>query len=203
MIQEEEKLWKRGYKVVAGIDEAGRGPLAGPVVAAAVFINKKNFPFLKKNNLIKDSKELTPKKRKQSFDFLIKNVEWGIGIVSEKVIDKINILQATKLAMEKALKNLEKRSKMRADFAIIDGIMKINYGIKQKTIIKADKKVLSCSAASIIAKVTRDELMIKYDKKYPWYNFKQHKGYGTKEHLARLKKYGPCPLHRKSFNKGC
>jgi len=88
-------------------------------------------------------------------------VEWGIGIVSEKVIDKINILQATKLAMEKALKNLEKRSKMRADFAIIDGIMKINYGIKQKTIIKADKKVLSCSAASIIAKVTRDELMIK------------------------------------------
>lgn len=203
MIQEEEKIWKRGYKVVAGIDEAGRGPLAGPVVAAAVFITPKNFPLLKKNNLIKDSKELTPKKRRQAFDFLIKNVEWGTGIVSEKIIDKINILQATKLAMEKALKNLEKRSKMKADFVIIDGIMKINYGIKQKAIIKADKKVLSCSAASIIAKVTRDELMIKYDKKYPWYNFKQHKGYGTKEHLARLKKYGPCPLHRKSFNKGC
>lgn len=203
MIQEEEKLWKRGYKVVAGIDEAGRGPLAGPVVAAAVFINKKDFSFLKKISLIKDSKELTPQKRKEAFELLIKKVEWGRGIVSEKIIDRINILQATKLAMEKALKDLEKRSKIKADFAIIDGITKINFEINQKVIVKADKKVLSCSAASIIAKVTRDELMIKYDKKYPLYNFKQHKGYGTKEHMAMLKKYGPCPLHRKSFNKGC
>lgn len=203
MIQEEEKLWKRGYKVVAGIDEAGRGPLAGPVVAAAVFINKKDFSFLKKIGLIKDSKELTPQKRKEAFELLIKKVEWGRGIVSEKIIDRINILQATKLAMEKALKDLEKRSKIKADFAIIDGITKINFEINQKVIVKADKKVLSCSAASIIAKVTRDELMIKYDKKYPLYNFKQHKGYGTKEHMAMLKKYGPCPLHRKNFNKGC
>jgi len=203
MIQEEEKLWKRGYKIVAGIDEAGRGPLAGPVVAAAVFINKKDFSFLKKIGLIKDSKELTPQKRKEAFELLIKKVEWRRGIVSEKIIDRINILQATKLAMGKALKDLEKRSKIKADFAIIDGITKINFEINQKVIVKADKKVLSCSAASIIAKVTRDELMIKYDKKYPLYNFKQHKGYGTKEHMAMLKKYGPCPLHRKSFNKGC
>jgi len=199
MIQEEKKLWKKGYRVVVGIDEAGRGPLAGPVVAAAVFIDKKDFSLLRRNKFIRDSKELTPKKRKEVFDILIEKVKWGTGIVSEKTIDRINILQATGLAMEKALKDFEKRNKIKADFAILDGMMKIDIEQKQKTIVKADKKVLSCSAASIIAKVTRDGIMVRYDKKYPLYNFKQHKGYGTKEHVRKLKKHGLCPIHRKSF----
>ncbi|MDD3170447.1 MAG: ribonuclease HII [Candidatus Paceibacterota bacterium] len=199
MIQEEGKLWKKGYRVVVGIDEAGRGPLAGPVVAAAVFIDKKDFSLLRKNKFVRDSKELTPKKRKEVFEPLIKKVKWGTGIVSEKTIDRINILQATGLAMEKALKDFEKRNKIKADFAILDGIMKIDIEQKQKAVVKADKKVLSCSAASIIAKVTRDRIMVRYDKKYPLYNFKQHKGYGTKEHVRKLKKHGLCPIHRKSF----
>lgn len=199
MIQEEEKLWKKGHKVVIGIDEAGRGPLAGPVVAGAVFIPKKDFSRLRKNKFIRDSKELTPKKRKEVYEFLIGSVKWGTGVVSEKMIDRINIFQATRLAMKKAIKDFEKRNKIKTDFVILDGMMKIDIEQKQKSIIKADKKVLSCSAASIIAKVTRDEMMIKYDKKYPLYNFKQHKGYGTREHAKKLKKHGPCPIHRKSF----
>ncbi len=199
MIQEEEKLWKRGYRVVVGLDEAGRGPLAGPVIASAVFIPKKDFFLLKKNEFVRDSKDLTPKKRKEVFEVLIKSVKWGTGIVSKKTIDRINIFQATRLAMKKAIKDFEKKNKLSADFVILDGIMRIDVEPKQKAIIKADKKVLSCSAASIIAKVTRDEIMIKYDKKYPLYNFKKHKGYGTKEHVRKLKKHGRCPIHRKSF----
>jgi len=199
MIQEEEKLRKRGHKVIVGIDEAGRGPLAGPVVASAVFIDKKDFFLLRKNKFIRDSKELAPGKRKEVFELLIKRVKWGTGIVSEKTIDKINILQATRLAMKKAIKDFEKRNKLKPDFVILDGIIKIDVEPKQKSIIKADKKVLSCSAASIIAKVTRDEIMVRYDKKYPLYNFKQHKGYGTREHARKLKKHGRCPIHRKSF----
>lgn len=169
------------------------------MVAVAVFIDKKDFSLLRRNKFIRDSKELTPKKRKEVFDILIEKVKWGTGIVSEKTIDRINILQATGLAMEKALKDFEKRNKIKADFAILDGMMKIDIEQKQKAVVKADKKVLSCSAASIIAKVTRDGIMVRYDKKYPLYNFKQHKGYGTKEHVRKLKKHGPCPIHRKSF----
>ncbi len=199
MIQEEEKLRKRGYRVIVGIDEAGRGPLAGPVVASAVFIDKKDFFLLRKNKFIRDSKELTPGKRKEVFELLIKRVKWGTGIVSEKTVDRINILQATRLAMKKAIKDFEKKNKLKPDFVILDGIIKIDIEPKQKPIIKADKKVLSCSAASIIAKVTRDEIMVRYDKKYPLYNFKQHKGYGTREHVKKLKKHGRCPIHRKSF----
>jgi ribonuclease HII len=202
MIQEEEKLWKKGYNVVIGIDEAGRGPLAGPVVASAVFIHKKDFSRLRKNKFIRDSKELAPKKRKEVYEFLIGSVKWGTGVVSEKTIDRINIFQATRLAMKKAVRDFEKRNKIKADFVILDGTMRIDVEAEQKAIVKADKKVLSCSAASIIAKVTRDEMMIKYDKKYPLYNFKQHKGYGTREHARKLKKHGPCPIHRKSFKCG-
>lgn len=195
MIQEEKRLWKKGYALVVGIDEAGRGPLAGPVVAGAVLINKKDFNLIKKNKLIKDSKQLSFNQRKQAYDFLIKRVKWGAGIISEKQVDRINILNATKKAMIKAVKAL----KIKPDFLIIDGNIKLDIKCNQQGIVKGDVKVLSCSAASIIAKVTRDEIMIKLDKKYPNYNFKKHKGYGTKEHMKNIKKYGLCKIHRKSF----
>ena len=190
-LKEEKKLRNKGYKVVAGLDEAGRGPLAGPVVAAAVILG------YGKNNIkgVKDSKQLTPEQRESLYKVLINNkdIKWGIGIVSEKVIDKINILQATKTAMEKAIK------KMQPDFLLLDGNFKIKSEIPQKSVIKGDQKVMSIAMASIIAKVTRDRLMQKYHKKYPLYGFDRHKGYPTKAHFANLKKFGPCKIHRKTF----
>ena len=201
MIQEEKKLWKKGFKCVAGIDEAGRGPLAGPVFASAVMVLEKDFPKAKKIKSVRDSKKLKESKREKVFSDLIKSreIKWGTGKVSEKTIDRINILEATKLAMIKAVKDLEKRNKVKVDFIILDGKMKLDLEVWQKSIVKADDKVFSVSAASIIAKVSRDALMGKYDKKYPLYNFKKHKGYGTKEHLEKIKKHGICPIHRKSF----
>jgi len=201
MLQEEEKLWKKGFACIVGIDEAGRGPLAGPVSAGAVFVSERDFKELRKNKLIKDSKLLSEIKRKEVFEQIIndKRFKWGIGIISEKIIDKVNILEATKLAMIKAVKDLERKNKIKADFLILDGKMKINLEIEQKSIVAADRKVFSVSAASIIAKVRRDELMLKYDKLYPQYNFKKHKGYGTKEHIEKIKEYGRCEIHRKSF----
>jgi ribonuclease HII len=222
-LREEKKLWKKGFKKVACLDEAGRGPLAGPVIAAAVVIKPAelkiqisrsapcNYSVIKKNlkfkillREVKDSKKLTAKKREELYKILIKNpaIEWGIGVVSEKMIDKINIKNAAELAMEKAVYNLEKKSGHSVDFLIIDGkyfknpkLKTINY----KLIVKADQKVFSCSAASIIAKVTRDRMMERYHKKYPKYGFKKHKGYPTKFHFRMLKKYGPCKIHRKTF----
>ncbi len=201
MIQEEKRLWKKGYKYIAGIDEAGRGPLAGPVVSGAVLIFEENLKEVKKIKSVKDSKKLTEKKREEVYTNLINDsrLKWGIGIVSEKVIDKINILEATKLSMIKAVKNLERKNKIKIDYIILDGKMKINLNIDQESIIKGDDKVFSVSAASIIAKVTRDRLMFKYDKLYPVYNFKKHKGYGTREHMKKIKKNGVCKIHRKSF----
>jgi len=194
---EEKKLWRQGYNIIVGIDEAGRGPLAGPVVAGAVFINPKAKILLKGIN---DSKKLSEKQREDFYKILINNkdVRWGVGIVSEKMIDKINILEATKLAMYKAYK------KLAPDFLLVDGnfIVRQAQGknkIFQKSIIKGDQKVLSISTASIIAKVTRDRLMQKYHKKYPQYGFDKHKGYGTALHIANLKKFGPCKIHRKTF----
>lgn len=201
MIQEERRLWKKGYRYIVGIDEAGRGPLAGPVVSGAVLILEKDFKEVKKIKSVKDSKKLSERKREEVYPNLINNskLKWGIGIVSEKIIDKINILEATKLSMIKAVKDLEKKNNIKVDFLILDGKMKINLNINQESIIKADDKIFSVSAASIIAKVTRDRLMIKYDKKYPLYNFKKHKGYGTKEHIKNIKENGICKIHRKSF----
>ncbi len=201
MLQEENKLWKKGFSYVIGIDEAGRGPLAGPVSAGAVFIMPKDFKSLKKYQLIKDSKLLSEKQREEAYNQIIsdKRFHWSVALVSEKKIDQINILNATKEAMIKAVKKLEKKEKIKADFLILDGKMKINISRNQESIISADRKVFSVSAASIVAKVTRDKLMIKYDKLYPQYNFKKHKGYGTKEHLKNIEKYGPCKLHRKTF----
>jgi len=207
-LKEEKKLWKRGFKRVACLDEAGRGPLAGPVIAAAAMINlaklkikKTSVPRQEELKIlfreVKDSKKLTAKKREELYNILIRTpaIEWGMGKVSEKVIDKINIFEATKLAMKKAITKLGKRP----DFLILDGNFRINLPFFQKSIIKADQKVFSCSAASIIAKVSRDRIMEKYDKKYPQYGFKKHKGYPTAFHFKMLKKYGPCNIHRKTF----
>lgn len=219
-LKEEKKLWKKGYKNIVGVDEAGRGCLAGPVVAAAVSLIA-NCKLQIAD--LKDSKKLSPQKREKIYQFITKNslIRWGIGKVSEKVIDKINILEATKLAMKKAVKNLNyklqiansKRKKgedkfydrrkrlqeWKADFLILDGNFKIDLPIPQKSIIKGDEKIFSCALASILAKVTRDRIMLKYHKKCPKYRFDLHKGYPTKLHLRMLRKYGPSALHRKSF----
>jgi len=194
--KEEKKSQKKGYKRIVGLDEAGRGPLAGPVVAAAVVIRGK---FLKIYG-VKDSKKLTPKKREEIFKTLIKHpaIEWGIGKVSEKVIDKINIKNAAELAMLKAVQKL----KIPPDFLLIDGKYLKNSKLKDmdhKLIIKADEKVFSCAAASIIAKVKRDRIMVGYHRKYPQYGFNRHKGYPTKLHRKMLKEHGSCKIHRKTF----
>jgi ribonuclease HII len=201
-LRREKNLWKKGFNRVACLDEAGRGPLAGPVVAAVVVLKpirskskKKELKFLFKT--VKDSKKLTKKKRKKLYEILIKNhqIKWGRARVSEKVVDRINILEATKLAMKRAIKKL----KMKPDFLILDGSFKIPSKTHQKSIKGADEKVFSCSCASIIAKVYRDKIMQRLHKKYPLYGFDKHKGYPTKHHLRMLKKYGPCKIHRKSF----
>lgn len=198
--EEEKLLWSRGFKNVVGLDEAGRGPLAGPVVAGAVLINIKATKILKGVN---DSKKLSEKQRDFFYKILTnhKDVKWGIGIVSEKIIDKINILEATKLAMKKAVKDLGRA----ADFLLLDGNFTLRRAqgekyIPQRSIIKGDQKVISISAASIIAKVTRDRIMLKYDKKYPEYGFKKHKGYPTEFHRQKIKELGLCRIHRKSFS---
>jgi len=203
-LKEEKKLWRKGIKRVVGLDEAGRGPLAGPVVAAAISIIANCKLEILKFKDLKDSKKLAPKKREEFYKIITKNpqIEWGIGIVSEKIIDKINIKNAAELAMEKALKNLERKMKKKADFLIIDGNHISSKNLKSrsyKLIVKADEKVFSCALASILAKVTRDKIMERYSKKYPEYGFEIHKGYPTKFHLKMLKKYGPCKIHRKSF----
>lgn len=205
---EEKKCWRQGFDVVVGLDEAGRGPLAGPVVAAAVSVKLSSFKVLKLKGLenTKDSKQLSAKKREELYEILTTHpaIGWGIGIVSEKVIDKINILEATKLAMQKAVTNLSYNYRDRdncktIDFLLIDGNFAINSSVRQKSIIKGDQKVFSIAAASIIAKVTRDRIMEKMRKKYPEYGFDAHKGYGTALHVKNLQQFGPCKIHRKSF----
>lgn len=195
---EEKKLWRKGHRMVVGIDEAGRGPLAAPVVAAAVFVKTSKVRKLLKE--ARDSKKLTPKKREEVYQILkeIPEIEWGIGRVSEKVIDRINILEATKLAMKRAVKNLERKFSG-VDFLLIDGNFGINLDVPQKSIIKADEKVFSCVLASIVAKVTRDRAMIRYHKKYPQYGFDKHKGYPTKLHRRMIRRHGLSKIHRKSF----
>jgi len=195
-LSEEKILWKKDYKTVIGLDEAGRGPLAGPVVAGTVSI--KNYKFkIKDLKGLKDSKKLSQKQREKFYRIITKHsdLKWGIGIVSEKVIDRVNILEATKLAMTKAVKKLPKTKR----FLILDGIMKLNLAIPQKSIIKGDEKVFSCAAASIVAKVTRDRIMARLHEKYPKYRFDLHKGYGTKLHLKMLKRHGLCEIHRETF----
>ncbi len=196
---EEKKCWGRGYRNVIGLDEAGRGPLAGPVVAAAVLVKRSSVSDLKFLG-VNDSKKLSPKKRDEFYKILTSHraIKWGIGIVPEKVIDRINIKNASELAMEKAIIKLKKKP----DFLIIDGNNIKNRKLKNtehKLIVKGDSKVFSCAAASILAKVKRDRIMIKFHKKYPKYRFDLHKGYPTKLHYRMIKKQGPCKIHRKSF----
>ena len=206
--KEELKLWKQGYRVVVGLDEAGRGPLAGPVVASAVVFTPAKFKT--QNSKIKitiqnskleeihDSKKLTVKQRELWYEILTKQpyIKWGIGIVSEKIIDKINIFEATKLAMKKAIQSLG----VMPEHLLIDGTFILeDLAVSQKAIIRGDEKIFSCAAASIIAKVTRDRIMFRYAKKYRQYGFENHKGYGTKAHCRALKKHGPCQIHRQSF----
>ena len=193
----ENRLVAKGYKLIGGVDEAGRGPLAGPVVAACVV-----FDFSRPISLelakVNDSKKLSAKVRQELFGAIKREAAAvSVAAVSHAVIDKINILQATFLAMRQAITKLETQP----DFVLVDGKFVIPklVAIKQEAIIDGDAQVFCIAAASIMAKVTRDWLMGEYDKKFPGYNFSQHKGYGTKEHLARIKALGPCPIHRLSF----
>ena len=189
----EDSCYEEGYQVICGVDEAGRGPLAGPVCAAAVILPRGlQIPGLT------DSKKLTDKKRRELFPVIKEQaVAYGIGFASEQEIDEINILQATYLAMERALKQLEGK----ADLALIDGNRAKDFGIPIKTVVHGDSLSASIAAASILAKVTRDDLMVKYAETYPQYAFDIHKGYGTKAHYEALRTFGPSPIHRMSFLK--
>ncbi len=187
----EETARNQGFQFIAGLDEAGRGPLAGPVVAAAVV-----FPKTRSLKGIDDSKALSAEQREKGLCLLERRaLGVGIGIVDAEEIDRINILQASLKAMELAVKNLP----LHPNFLLIDGLHCLNLPVEQQAIPKGDRRCLSIAAASIVAKVTRDRLMVAYHKDYPEYNFAQHKGYGTREHLQAIQKYGCCPLHRQSF----
>lgn len=187
----EEGYFSQGIQVVCGVDEAGRGPLAGPVCAAAVILPRGlALPGLN------DSKKLTDKKRRELFPLIKEQaVSYGIGYASEQEIDEINILQATFLAMQRALDQLP----MRPNLALIDGNREKDFGIPVKTVIKGDSLSASIAAASILAKVSRDDFMLEMAQKYPEYGFDIHKGYGTKAHYAALTQYGPSPIHRTTF----
>ncbi len=189
----ENEARKLGCFSIAGIDEAGRGPLAGPVVAAAVILP---FDSIIPSG-INDSKKLTAKQRIKIFDEIKsqKNILWSVGIVSAEIIDQINILQATWLAMKEALLNLNEK----VDFCLVDGLPVKGLPVKHQAIVKGDSRSASIAAASIVAKETRDLLMLDFAKIYPEYAFEKHKGYGTKIHLDSLNKYGACPIHRRSF----
>lgn len=184
---------EKGYKVVCGIDEAGRGPLAGPVFAAAVIL-----PENYSHSVLNDSKKLSEKKRDEVYDDIIKDaVSYSVGIATEKEIDEINILNATFLAMRRAVEGLD----VKPDFAYIDGNQYPKTGVKEETIVKGDGKCISVAAASIIAKVSRDRFMLEIGEKYPEYQFNKHKGYGTKLHYEMIEKYGVSDVHRRSFLK--
>lgn len=179
--------------VICGVDEAGRGPLAGPVCAAAVILPKHlQIPGLT------DSKKLSDKKRRELFPIIQQQaIAYGIGLASEAEIDEINILQATFLAMGRAMDQLS----IRPEIALIDGNRETDFGLPVKTVVKGDSLSANIAAASVLAKVTRDNIMVELAKQYPAYGFEIHKGYGTKAHYEALRTYGPCPIHRKSFLK--
>ena len=178
---------------MAGVDEAGRGPLAGPVVAAAVILRRMgDFDGLN------DSKQVPPGKREKLFREIVKHSLTGIGVVDETTIDRINIYQASRLAMKRAVLSLTRTP----DFLMVDGPMKIDLPLPQRGVIGGDGKSAAVAAASIVAKVFRDHWMIYLDSLYPAYEFKKHKGYGTAVHLKKIKEIGPCPIHRKTFLRG-
>ena len=189
----EEEVYAEGYTVICGVDEAGRGPLAGPVCAAAVILPRGHqIPGLN------DSKKLTDKKRRELFPLIKEQaIAYGIGMASHEEIDEINILQATYLAMERAIAQLEGK----ADMALIDGNRAKDFGMAVRTVVKGDSLSANIAAASVLAKVTRDDLMVEMAKEFPGYGFEVHKGYGTKAHYEALRNMGPCAIHRMTFLK--
>ena len=189
----ENELYREGVQVICGVDEAGRGPLAGPVCAAAVIL-----PMGLEIPRLTDSKKLTDKKRRELFPIIKEEaIAYGIGLASHEEIDEINILQATYLAMERAMQQLS----VRPDIAMIDGNRAKDFGLPVRTVIKGDSLSANIAAASILAKVTRDDLMTELALQYPEYGFDVHKGYGTKAHYEALRNYDASPVHRKSFLK--
>lgn len=194
----EENLYNEGLKYICGIDEAGRGPLAGPVVIGAVVMPRES-----KLEFMNDSKKVTAKRRDILYDEIVSSaIAYGVGIISQEEIDEINILNATKKGLHVALGQVIEKLNTKPDIVLVDALREIDtYGVTYESIIKGDATCYSISAASIIAKVTRDRIMEEWDKIYPMYGFSKHKGYGTKAHIEAIKQYGPCPLHRKSFIK--
>ncbi|MGN0703702.1 MAG: ribonuclease HII [Lentihominibacter sp.] len=189
----EAELHAKGYKYIAGVDEVGRGPLAGPVVAAAVILPEDfDVPG------VDDSKKLSEKKREELFDIITERaVAYGIGMADHSIIDEINILQATKLAMKDAITGLQQQP----DYILFDAMRIDDLETPQESVIKGDSKVLAVAAASIVAKVTRDRMMVEYSNEYPGYAFEKNKGYGTKAHYEGLREHGMCPIHRRTFLK--
>ncbi|MEW5766895.1 MAG: ribonuclease HII [bacterium] len=187
----EREARQQGRRLIAGVDEAGRGPLAGPVVAAAVILpDDINLPT------VNDSKKLTPRQRELAYQNILEvALDWGIGVVNEGRIDRINILQATYEGMREAIFNL----KSPPEFILVDGRAIPGLSIPQRALINGDSLSLSIAAASVVAKVIRDHIMLNYDRVYPEYGFARHKGYGTKAHLEAVAKWGPCKIHRRSF----
>ena len=189
----EKEAHDNGFEIVCGVDEAGRGPLAGPVYAAAVIL-----PENYSHEILNDSKQLSEEKREKIYDDIVRDaVSYSVGIATEKEIDELNILNATFLAMKRAVDGLS----VKPDFAYIDGNRYPHTGVKEQTLIKGDAKCMSVAAASIIAKVSRDRFMLELDKKYPEYQFSKHKGYGTKLHYEMIEKYGVSDIHRRTFLK--
>lgn len=189
----EHSCFEEGYRFICGVDEAGRGPLAGPVCAAAVIL-----PAGLEIPGLNDSKKLTDKKRRELMPIIKEQaIAWGIAFADEKEIDEINILQATYAAMKRAIDQLA----VKPDLALVDGNRAGDFGVKVKTVVKGDSLSASIAAASILAKVTRDDLMLQLAEEYPQYGFEIHKGYGTKAHYAALTEHGPSPIHRMTFLK--
>lgn len=194
----EENLYNEGYKFICGIDEAGRGPLAGPVVVGAAVM-----PRDSKLEWVNDSKKVTEKRREILYDRITEEaLAWGVGIISEKEIDELNILNATKKGLHLALGEVIEKLKQKPDIVIVDALREIDtFEIPYQSIIKGDATCYSISCASILAKVTRDRIMREWNEVYPMYDFEKNKGYGTTEHIKALKQYGPCPIHRRTFIK--
>ena len=190
----ENSVYKEGYNLICGIDEAGRGPLAGPVVVASAIMPKDSMI-----EGVNDSKKISEKKREKLYDLITAEaISYGVGIVSQEEIDEINILNATKKGLTESLEQLEPKP----DIILVDALRDINtIGIPYRSVIKGDAKIYSIACASIIAKVTRDRIMKEWDRVYPQYGFVSHKGYGTAKHIAAIKEFGLCPLHRRSFTK--
>jgi len=212
MLRWEKRAFRDGATLIIGVDEAGRGPLAGPVVAAAVMLRPlplKRFSLPQYRERLDDSKKVPAAQRERSFSEISKKSLVGVGLKDHRFIDKRNICRATLLAMREAVLSLikefcrlnsKKEKEIRRDVCVlVDGNMKPDTPYRTASIVKGDSKSLSVAAASIVAKVTRDRIMQSYDRRYPLYGFSKHKGYGTRLHLEAIQKYGPCPIHRRTF----